>query len=760
MGRDIPSTSFALTNQLLPVRSPSISVCINVRKHSFEMIDVDEELSSSPSTTTGTDIGGSIDIFRKSLELEWIYKRCQLPCAKSSQALLEDSTNQVKQEATNRECVQIVMGNERAMLTEQQYLFIEEGKPQRQERIFMDKHSRVRGRARSSTDASNSRNYLLSEAAAAMNYLLGNSGRQINQKAISRGRSTSSAGTATAPNSAKYLTSIYPGRQQGINASTANIARWVKIQPQSAPLSMKQSDCVLSSEPQQNANSAASKSNGTGSDVSSKSRFEDTSEEQQSASISADPLEILDVQTHEEAWSSTPLADTGKTPSKRSFEGLQEFVDVIMSIKEASPPSSSYKSQTSRSQSQSRGHALMQKQSEDCFLMTAVTPPASVKSSIDKARQCNAAVVAKETTSLEEHAGLDATPLAPIRGAVSTKRSQPTIPSRDRDSNGMIDLTRAKLMLDYPIGYEGFNEVLTSPLEGRRRRRDTILGRKRSSTIVEDSHLGIKCDQPKAKMLHYWRLYPPLDYDIRKSRQSQENGGIQYGRCVFKVKVEEPSWATPKRRYASPIKVYDGRSGHCLMICQPRGKRPGWLSKGSNWVIEDQRTHVRTTICDSGDSDAYSLVTDDGQCWTPSGLDRDIRIRHTSALFSRNSPIAIQYTADEGRFGALHLNLVKPETLVNPCEVCLHQQHPRGAYQHTFNSKDEKGLDNERKSTPTFGKGATCRECCLLRAAHAVAIFEVVNALRDECSRGAGRSRRDERGRLHILPGDEWNPLG
>lgn len=66
----------------------------------------------------------------------------------------------------------------------------------------------------------------------------------------------------------------------------------------------------------------------------------------------------------------------------------------------------------------------------------------------------------------------------------------------------------------------------------------------------------------------------------------------------------------------------------CLMVCKPHGKRQGWLSKGSEWTIENQQTQALTFFSESGDTDDYCLLMEDGQSWRPYGPDRDIRIRH------------------------------------------------------------------------------------------------------------------------------------
>lgn len=92
-------------------------------------------------------------------------------------------------------------------------------------------------------------------------------------------------------------------------------------------------------------------------------------------------------------------------------------------------------------------------------------------------------------------------------------------------------------------------------------RKESILGRKKSTLIDKDALGEEKLEQRAVKTLHYWRLHPPLDYDPAKDRLAQSRGALQYGQAVFKVKVEKPSWTTISKRYESPIKVYDGQTG-------------------------------------------------------------------------------------------------------------------------------------------------------------------------------------------------------
>lgn len=73
------------------------------------------------------------------------------------------------------------------------------------------------------------------------------------------------------------------------------------------------------------------------------------------------------------------------------------------------------------------------------------------------------------------------------------------------------------------------------------------------------------------------------------------------------------------------------------MVCKPHGKRQGWLSKGSEWTIENQQTQALTFFSESGDTDDYCLLMEDGHSWRPYGPDRDIRIRHCES--SRHSLI-------------------------------------------------------------------------------------------------------------------------
>lgn len=108
----------------------------------------------------------------------------------------------------------------------------------------------------------------------------------------------------------------------------------------------------------------------------------------------------------------------------------------------------------------------------------------------------------------------------------------------------------------------------------------------------------------------------------------------------------------------------------------------------------------------------------------------------------------IQYTADEGRFGTLRLGLVAPEALLN---IWDYYGLPDEYSEYLQPISRESVYDQEQPATTPCDAG----ESTLMRAAHAVAIFEVVNALRDECSQGAGRSRRDERGRLDIVPRED-----
>ena len=110
-------------------------------------------------------------------------------------------------------------------------------------------------------------------------------------------------------------------------------------------------------------------------------------------------------------------------------------------------------------------------------------------------------------------------------------------------------------------GYEGFNEILPPPPERKKLRKESILGRKKSTIIDKDALGEEKLEHRAVKTLHYWRLHPPLDYDPAKDRLAQSRGALQYGQAVFKVKVEKPSWTTISKRYESPIKVYDGQTG-------------------------------------------------------------------------------------------------------------------------------------------------------------------------------------------------------